>query len=43
VAAGKVLLTKKPTFGAYCVALTTNKAAIISGHENGVCYLTAIP
>jgi hypothetical protein len=29
--------------GAYSVAITPDKKAILSGHENGVCYLTAMP
>jgi WD40 repeat protein len=43
LASGKVLLTKKPAMGAYSVAITPDKKAILSGHENGVCYLTAMP
>lgn len=41
--AGKAVLTKKPAFGAYCVAITPDGKAVVSGHGNGTCYVTAIP
>ena len=43
LASGNAVLTKKPAFGAYCVALTPDTQAIVSGHENGTCYLTPMP
>ena len=38
----KAVMTKKLAFGAYCVTFTPDGKALVTGHENGNCYVTAI-
>ncbi len=42
LAAGKAVETHKLVFGAYCIAFTPDGKAVVTGHENGHCYVTAL-
>ena len=39
---GKPLQTRKLTFGAYCIAFTPDGKAVVTGHDNHLCYITPL-
>lgn len=40
--AGKPGRTRKLSFGAYCVAFTPDGKAVVTGHDNHICYVTPL-
>jgi WD40 repeat protein len=43
LAEGKTTLQRKlPKFGAYCVAFTPDGKAVVTGHDDHVCYVTPL-
>jgi WD40 repeat protein len=40
--AGKPVLTRKLKFGAYCVAFAPDGKALVTGHDDHVCYITPL-
>ena len=42
LAEGKPAWTKKLKFGAYCVLFTPDGKAVITGHDNHICYITPV-
>jgi WD40 repeat protein len=43
VAEGKQAAARKlPKYGAYCVRFTPDGKSVVTGHDNGMCYLTAV-
>ena len=42
LAEGKAVWTRKLKFGAYCVAFTPDGKAVVTGHDNGSCYVTPL-
>jgi len=42
VAEGKAVVSRKLKFGAYCVAFTPDGKAVVTGHDNHICYVTTL-
>jgi WD40 repeat protein len=42
LAEGKPALSRKLKFGAYCVTFTPDGTALITGHDNHICYITPL-
>ena len=40
---GKIQSTRKLKPVAYCIAFAPDGKAIVTGHEDGLCYITPIP
>jgi WD40 repeat protein len=42
LAEGKAVQTLKLKFGAYCIAFTPDGKAVVTGHDNHICYITPL-